>query len=71
MLNKPINPVEEEDTINKSILLNWLYLANKNLSILELGKWIEARTQGKYTLVKEQEDITLSITENANNKVHN
>ena len=55
MLNKPMKPIDKEDTINKSILLNWLYSADKDLSIVELGKWIEARTQGKYTLVKKEQ----------------
>ena len=52
MLNKPMKPIDKEDTINKSILLNWLYSADKELPVSELGKWIEARTGGKYTLVK-------------------
>ena len=55
MLNKPMKPIDKEDTINKSILLNWLYSADKDLSIVELGKWIEARTDGKYTLVKKEQ----------------
>ena len=67
-----MKPIDKEDTLNKSILLNWLYSADKDLSIVELGKWIEARTQGKYTLVKkEQEDVVLPLTENSNNKVQN
>ena len=55
MLNKPMKLVDKEDTINKSILLNWLYSADKELPVSELGKWIEARTDGKYTLVKKQQ----------------
>ena len=55
MLNKPMKLVDKEDTINKSILLNWLYSADKELPLSELGKWIEARTDGKYTLVKKQQ----------------
>ena len=50
-----MKPIDKEDTLNKSILLNWLYSADKDLSIVELGKWIEARTQGKYTLVKKEQ----------------
>ena len=57
MLNKPMKPIDKEDTINKSILLNWIYSADKDLSIVELGKWIEARTQGKYTLVKKEQKV--------------
>ena len=52
MLNKPMKPVDKEDTINKSILLNWLYSADKELSISELGRWIEARTSSKYISCK-------------------
>ena len=70
MLNKQMKPPDKEDTINKSILLNWLYSADKDLPILELGKWIEARTDGKYTLIKkEQETGSVAVAENLNNKV--
>ena len=62
--------VDKEDTINKSILLNWLYSADKELTLSELGKCIEARTGGKYTLIKkEQENVVLSLSKNSNNKV--
>ena len=72
MLNKPMKPIDKEDTINKSILLNWLYSADKELPIVELGKWIEARTGGKYTLVKkEQKTDSVEIAKNLNNKVQN
>ena len=65
-----MKPIDKEDTINKSILLNWLYSADKELSIIELGRWIEARTGGRYTLVKkEREDVVLPLAENLNNKV--
>ena len=65
-----MKPIEKEDTINKSILLNWLYSADKELSIIELGRWIEARTGGRYTLVKkEREEVVLPLAENLNNKV--
>ena len=64
--------VDKEDTINKSILLNWLYSADKELPLSELGKWIEARTGGKYTLVKkEQKTDSVEIAKNLNNKVQN
>ena len=72
MLNKPMKPIDKEDTINKSILLNWLYSADKELSIIELGRWIEARTGGRYTLVKkEQKTDSVEIAKNLNNKVQN
>lgn len=45
----------KESTINKSILLNWLYSADKELLIEDLGRWIEARTGGRYTLVKNEQ----------------
>jgi hypothetical protein len=65
-----MKPIDKEDTINKSILLNWLYSADKELSIIELGRWIEARTGGRYTLVKkEREEVALPLAENLNNKV--
>ena len=65
-----MNHIDKEDTINKSILLNWLYSADKELSIIELGRWIEARTGGRYTLVKkEREEVVLPLAENLNNKV--
>ena len=67
-----MKPIDKEDTINKSILLNWLYSADKELSIIELGRWIEARTGVKYILIqKEQEtDVvaTKIVTEHLNNK---
>ena len=72
MLNKPMKPIDKEDTINKSILLNWLYSADKELSISELGRWIEARTDGKYTLVKKEQEADVAamkiVTEHLNNK---
>jgi hypothetical protein len=43
---------DKEDTINKSLLLNWLYSSDKDLPLEELGKWIAAKTDGKYSLVK-------------------
>jgi len=45
----------KQDTINKSVLLNWLYSADKDVPIEELGRWIEARTNGQYILIKKQE----------------
>lgn len=72
MLNKPMKPIDKEDTIHKSILLNWLYFADKELSVSELGRWIEARTDGKYTLVKKEQETDVAamkiVTEHLNNK---
>jgi hypothetical protein len=42
----------KEDTINKSLLLNWLYASDKNLPIKELGKWLEGNTNGRYVIIK-------------------
>ena len=47
----------KEDTVNKSLLLNWLYSADKDLRIKDLGKWIEAKTNGKYKLTEEVLDL--------------
>lgn len=61
-----------QDTINKSVLLNWLYSADKEVSLEQLGSWIEAQTDGKYTLIKkEQKDGSVAVAENLNNKVQN
>ena len=48
----------KQDTINKSLLLNWLYSADKDLSIEELGRWIAAKTDGKYILVENTSSAT-------------
>ena len=55
-----MKPIDKEDTINKSILLNWLYSADKELPLSELGKWIEARTGGKYTLIKKEQETDIA-----------
>lgn len=43
---------EPQDTVNKSLLLNWLSSADKDLPIEELNKWLTAKTDGRYTIVK-------------------
>lgn len=67
-----MKPMDKEDTINKSILLNWLYSADKDLPVSELGKWIEARTGGKYILIKKEQETDIAamkiIAERLNNK---
>ena len=67
-----MKPIDKEDTINKSILLNWLYSADKELSISELGRWIEARTGGKYILIQKEQETDIAamkiVTEHLNNK---
>ena len=52
----------KEDSINKSILLNWLHSGDKDVSIAELGHWITLRTNGKYTLVKKEPKDDTVIT---------
>ena len=39
-------------TIPKNMLLNWLYSTERNVSLDELGKWLENNTNGQYKLVK-------------------
>ena len=62
----------KEDTINKSTLLNWLNSANAELSVVELGQWIEARTSGKYILIKKEQATDIAamtiLTDYLNNK---
>jgi hypothetical protein len=55
-----INLDRTEDTINKSVLLNWLYSADKEVPIEELGRWISARTNGKYALVSKDKDVNVN-----------
>ena len=55
-----MKPTDKEDTINKSILLNWLYSADKDLPVSELGRWIEARTGGKYILIKKEQETDIA-----------
>ena len=38
----------KEDTISKSLLLNWLSVSDENVPVSNLGAWIEAKTNGKY-----------------------
>ena len=64
--------VDKEDVINKSTLLNWLYSADKELSLVELGRWIEAKTIGKYSIVKnEQSANNIAIADNLNSTKQN
>jgi hypothetical protein len=45
---------EHRDSISKSLLLNWLSSADENLPVEELNKWLTAKTEGKYTIVKNE-----------------
>jgi hypothetical protein len=43
---------QTNDTINKSQILNWLYLTDRNVSVIELGQLIEDKRGGKFSLVR-------------------
>ena len=45
-----------DNKINKSILLNWLSPSDELVSLDELGKLIETRTNRKYTLIRQNID---------------
>ena len=40
----------KEDTISKSLLLNWLSVSDENIPVSDLGSWIEAKTNGNSIL---------------------
>ena len=46
----------KEDTINKSILLNWLSSADQEVSVVQLGQFLSAKTKGRYSIVKIDEE---------------
>ena len=50
---KNLNIDNNDCTINKSMLINWLISSDEEISVIELGKLIEAKTNGKYSLVKQ------------------
>jgi len=43
---------QKKVTLNKSLLLNWLYLTNKEVSLEELSRFIEEKTNGEYSIQK-------------------
>lgn len=47
---------EPQDTVNKLLLLNWLSSADEDLTVEELNKWLTAKTDGRYTIVKYKKD---------------
>ena len=64
-----MQPKNKEDTVNKSVLLNWLYSAPAEVPIEQLGKWLSVKTNGTYTIIKkEQGDTDSSMVDNLNNK---
>ena len=42
-------------TLKKSLLLNWLYLTDKEVSIEKLGEFITQKTDGQYRITKNQQ----------------
>jgi hypothetical protein len=42
----------KQSTLNKSLLLNWLYLTSKEVSLEELSRFIEEKTNGEYSIKK-------------------
>ena len=57
-----------QDTINKSLLLNWLYQVDKDLPLDELGQWIAAKTEGRYLLIKTDNAKPLSSLDEIKHK---
>ncbi len=57
-----------QDTINKSLLLNWIYQADKDLPLDELGRWIAAKTDGRYLLIKTDNSKPLSSLDEIKHK---
>ena len=47
---------QQHYTINKLMLLNWLSSSSKEIPIEELGTYIAAKTNGKYILVKQENE---------------
>lgn len=47
-----------DNKINKSILLNWLSVSDDMVSLDELGKLIETRTNGQYKLIQQTTNLT-------------
>ena len=59
---------DNQDTINKSLLLNWLYFSDEDLLLEELGKWISTKTDGKYVLIKNSNVKPLSLLDEIKHK---
>ena len=57
-----------QDMINKSLLLNWIYQADKDLPLDELGRWIAAKTDGRYLLIKTDNSKPLSSLDEIKHK---
>jgi hypothetical protein len=58
---------DTKDTINKSLLLNWLNSANQDLALEDLGKWLEAKTNGEYVLIKNSRENIMKLLDNISN----
>ena len=47
-----MNINNDDYKIDKFQLLNWLSSSNEEISLVELGRWIQSKTDGKYILVR-------------------
>jgi len=48
---------QQNDTIDKLMLLNWLSSSGNEIPIEELGNYIAAKTNGKYILIKQENEV--------------
>ena len=55
-----------DNKIYKSILLNWLSVSDDVVSLDELGKLIETRTNGKYKLIRQSTNVAYGEKTNTN-----
>jgi len=46
---------QQPRTLKKSLLLDWLYLTGREVSIEELGKFITQKTDGQYCITTNQQ----------------
>ena len=44
---------EKDYTIDKSMLINWLGALEEKIPVSDLVAWIEARTNGKYKILRQ------------------
>lgn len=54
---------DNPDTINKSLLLNFLSSGDEDIPLEELSKWITVKTDGKYALIKNSNTNPLSSSD--------
>ena len=46
---------EKDHTIDKSMLIKWLGALEEKIPVSDLVAWLEARTNGKYKIVRQKE----------------